>query len=121
MVRGQDKREQCAEPFTLGRFLVSQGVREPRRDVRKNDAHRVEAKNGSFYKRCRTLLAILGKGPGRGAEALPRAGFWRSISGFVIRFLPLVLECPQTQPDGWRRKTGGGVELAGSFSGGFRR
>jgi hypothetical protein len=39
-LRGQDKREQCAVPFFLGRFLVSQGVREVRRDVRKNDAHR---------------------------------------------------------------------------------
>ena len=35
---GQDKRERCAEPSTLGRFLVSQGVSTRLREVRKNHA-----------------------------------------------------------------------------------
>ena len=36
--RGQDKGERCAQPSTLGRFLVSQGVRGEAREVHKNSA-----------------------------------------------------------------------------------
>lgn len=34
----QDKGERCAQPSPPGRFLVSQGVREEAREVRKNSA-----------------------------------------------------------------------------------
>lgn len=73
-------------PFSLGRFLVLQGVREVLREVGKNDAHREEAKNSGFPVRCRTSWGIFVKGPGRGAAALPCAGFLRSIYGSAIRF-----------------------------------
>jgi hypothetical protein len=60
-----------------------------------------------------------GAGKGRSGFALR----WSLASDFqpCNSFLALDLEYRQTAPGGWRRKTGGGVELAGSFSGGFGR
>jgi hypothetical protein len=65
--------------------------------------------------------APFGEGTGKG-----RRGFalrWSFALDFQLcdSFPALDLAFRQTASDEWRRKTGGSVELAGSFSNGFKR
>ena len=57
---------------------------------------------------------------GKGAEALITPIF-ASTFPLPDSFLASILKCRQTTSDGWRRKTGGSVKLAGLFLGNFRR
>lgn len=87
--------------------------------MRKNDAHREEAKNSGFPVRCRTSWVIFGKGPGKGRSGFALRRFFALDLRLCDSFPALALLHAAKTPDGWRRKTGGGVELAGSFSAGF--
>ena len=67
------------------------------------------------------IMGHFGEEAGKRDGGIASRQFLALDSRLCDSFLPLVLKCRRTVPDGWRRKAGGSVELAGSFSGGFRR
>jgi hypothetical protein len=65
--------------------------------------------------------APFGEGAGKGRRGFALRGFLALDFQLCDSFPALDLAFRQTASDEWRRKTGGGVELAGSFSNGFKR
>lgn len=66
-------------------------------------------------------MSHFGEEAGKGLRGFALRGFLALDFQLCDSFPALDLECRQTAPGMWRRKTGGGVELACSFSDGFRR